>query len=164
MSTNIFKLKQFVKKNKLVNEQNIVRNILLNSNLNFVVVIEFFDSNQRLKLNKNLKQFNISSYIPSNKLSRSLFAQNKNFNTIFQGNIILLYEKNKNDKNKTQLKTILKTINNFIIVGFFINKKFYKWPKVNLLKLDLQLINLLMLFINNTNKQLNILSSIQFKK
>lgn len=164
MPNNVFKLKQFVKKNKLINEQKIVKNILLNSDLNFIAIVEFFDSNQRLKLNKNLKLNNISSYIPSNKLTKTLFSKNKNFDNIFKGNVILLYEKAKNDKNKNQLKTILKNINSLIIVGFFINKKFYKWPKVNLLKLDLQLINVLMLFINNTNKQLNTLSSLQFKK
>lgn len=164
MSQSIFKLKQFVKKNKLINEQKIVKNILLNSSLNFIAIVEFFDSNQRLKLNKTLKLNNISSYIPSNKLTKSLFNQSKDFNNIFKGNILLLYEKNNNDKNKNQLKTILKNLNNLIIVGFFINKKFYKWPKANLLKLDLQLINLLMLFINNTNKHLNTLSSFQFKK
>ena len=164
MPNNVFKLKQFVKKNKLINEQKIVKNILLNSDLNFIAIVEFFDSNQRLKLNKSLKLNNISSYIPSNKLTKTLFSKNKNFDNIFKGNVILLYEKAKNDKNKNQLKTILKNINSLIIVGFFINKKFYKWPKVNLLKLDLQLINVLMLFINNTNKQLNTLSSLQFKK
>lgn len=164
MSNNVFKLKQFVKKNKLINEQKIIRNILLNSNLNFIAVVEFFDANQRLKLNKSLKNNNISSYIPSNKLTKTLFAKNKDFNNIFKGNIILLYEKNKNDKNRNQLKTIIKTINNLIIIGFFIDQKFYKWPKVNLLKLDLQLISILMLFINNTNKQLNTLNSLQFNK
>ena len=164
MPNNVFKLKQFVIINKLINEQKIVKNILLNSDLNFIAIVEFFDSNQRLKLNKNLKLNNISSYIPSNKLTKTLFSKNKNFDNIFKGNVILLYEKAKNDKNKNQLKTILKNINSLIIVGFFINKKFYKWPKVNLLKLDLQLINLLMLFINNNNKQLNTLSSFQFNK
>jgi hypothetical protein len=119
MPNNVFKLKQFVKKNKLINEQKIVKNILLNSDLNFIAIVEFFDSNQRLKLN-------ISSYIPSNKLTKTLFSKNKNFDNIFKGNVILLYEKAKNDKNKNQLKTILKNINSLIIVGFFINKKFYK--------------------------------------
>jgi hypothetical protein len=126
MPNNVFKLKQFVKKNKLINEQKIVKNILLNSDLNFIAIVEFFDSNQRLKLNKNLKLNNISSYIPSNKLTKTLFSKNKNFDNIFKGNVILLYEKAKNDKNKNQLKTILKNINSLIIVGFFINKKFYK--------------------------------------
>ena len=54
-SQNVIQLKQFIKKNKLINEQIILKNILINSNLNFIVIFEFFDSNQRLKINKILR-------------------------------------------------------------------------------------------------------------
>lgn len=125
-SQNVIQLKQFIKKNKLINEQIILKNILINSNLNFIVIFEFFDSNQRLKINKILKDFNISSYSPSNKLIRNVFKSNNHFINIFEGNIILLYEKIKNNKNQNQLKLIIKNLKNLIIVGFFINQKFYK--------------------------------------
>ena len=123
--------KQFIKNNKFLNESLILRNILLETNLNFIVLSEFSDSNKRLKILQTLNNNDISIFVPSIKNVKYYFNNYENLKQIFGGNFYFLYSKFKIFKWEKLVKINLDLKNlKLYITGGFISKKFYSYSKI----------------------------------